>query len=158
MEIRLVNSDEFEDEVSDFQKLDFETIMNIVPKWAYGNDLDKLYEYAQHPKLGNYKIFNVNLKELIENVELFDFDLNKLFVSDLNSDYRVVSTLKRWINDEFVDPPTIMTNPSNGKKLSVIDGRHRLKVSYILKQEKIPIAIHETLVKTIGDIITLESI
>lgn len=158
MEIRIANFDEYDEELSEFRKIGLETLKKIEPKWAYGENLDKVYDYSQHPAIGGYKILNVFVKDLIENVEFYDFDVMKLFSDEISSDYRVVSTLKRWMNNEFVDPPTLTLNVSDEKKLSISDGRHRFKISVFLKLEMIPVAIHYSLIESIGKIIKLQEI
>ena len=158
MEIRLASKDEFEEEVLEFRKIEIETLKKIQPKWACGKHADKIMDYSQNPEFGDYKIFKVSIEDLLVNVEFIDFDVAKLFVDDIASDYRVVSTLKRWLNNDYVDPPTLTFNVSTEKKLSISDGRHRFKISNFLGLQKIPIAIHELNIKNIGRIITLEEL
>jgi hypothetical protein len=158
MKIRLASKDEFEEEVSEFRKIKIETLKKIQPKWACGKHADKIRDYTQNPEFGDYKIFKVSIEDLLVNVEFLDFDVAKLFVDDIASDYRVVSTLKRWLNNDYVDPPTLTLNDSTEKQLSISDGRHRFKISNFLGLQKIPIAIHELNIKYIGRIITLEEI
>ena len=158
MELRSVNSDKFEEEVSEFRKTSLDTLMTIKPKWACGIHSDKLFNFSQHPEFGELKVFNANIEELMENVEFINFKIDTLFIDDIASDSRVVSTLKRWMNDEYVDPPTLTINISNGKPLQITDGRHRFKISVFLKLDKIPVAIHESLVYKINKIVTLNEI
>jgi hypothetical protein len=158
MKIRLASKDEFEEEVSEFRKIKIETLKKIQPKWACGKHADKIRDYSQDPEFGHYKIFKVSVEDLLVNVEFSDFDVAKLFVDDIASDYRVVSTLKRWLNDDYVDPPTLTLNVSTINQLSISDGRHRFKISFFLGLEKIPIAIHQLNIEYIGRIITLEEL
>ncbi|MCD0472511.1 hypothetical protein [Flavobacterium sp. JAS] len=158
MEIRLASKEEFEVEVSEFRKIKIEKLRKIEPKWACGKHTDKIRDYSQHPEFGDYKIFNVSIEDLLVNVEFCDFDLTKLFVDDIASDYRVVSTLKRWLNNDYVDPLTLTLNGSTNKQFSISDGRHRFKISNFLGLKKIPIAIHELNIEYIGRIITLEEL
>lgn len=158
MKIRPASKDEFEEEVSEFRKIKIETLKKIQPKWACGKHANKIRDYSQNPEFGDYKIFMVSIENLLVNVEFFDFDITELFVNDIASDYRVVSTLKRWLNNDYVDPLTLTLNISTEKKLSISDGRHRFKISHFLGLQKIPIAIHLLNIISIGRIITLEEL
>lgn len=156
MIIQFSNNDDFEKEVSSFRKIDLEIIKKIEPKWAYGENSDKIYDYVLHPESDKYIIAIVKVKDLLENIEFLDFDLENLFIDDLASDYRVMSTLKRWQKNKYVDPPILSFSTSNEKKLCLADGRHRFKISYFLKLEKIPIGINKYNLESICKIIDIE--
>lgn len=156
MKLHKANKDEHEVLVEKYREKSLAEIIAIKPKWAYGEYIDDLYDIGQHPDFGDYKIFLVELVELIKNTEFFDFNMELLFNDKLESDYRVASTLERWEKNESVDPPTITIKEIDGKKLSISDGRHRTKLAYHLKQNKIPIAIHKSLIQEISNIIELE--
>lgn len=159
MNLQFANNDSFEEEVSTFRKIDLSLLKEIEPKWAFGKNSDKIYDYILHPECQEYIIVKVRVYDLLKNVEFLDFDVENLFIDDLASDYRVVSTLKRWENNQYVDPPTLSINTNNyEKKLVISDGRHRFKISCFLELEKIPIAVHKTILPTLQQLIFVEKL
>jgi hypothetical protein len=126
----------------------------LTPRWACGEHVDHLLDFSQHPRVGPYKIFIVDTEELVSKVSFYGFDPRTLFTGEDASDYRVITTLKRWEADEFVDPPTLSLRNS-GRELIIADGRHRTKIACALRHLSLPVAIHEDWVEPIGSIIRL---
>jgi len=156
MQIIFSSNDEFEEELLAFRKIDLTTLKKINPKWACGKHSDKIKTHYLLPKFGEYIIVKVKVDDLLKNVEFLDFDVDKLFIDDLSSDYRVMSTLKRWQQNKYVDPLTLSINSSGEKKISISDGRHRFKISNFLKLDKIPVAIYKPSLAIIEKILLVE--
>ena len=145
-----------EEQLAAYTARKIKDLKNISAKWAYGENVDKLVDYWQHPQGEKSKIFIVNLQKLIDKTELLDFNIHLLFTGDEASDFRVATTLKRWENGQFVDPPIISFSCQGEGKLTILDGRHRTKLAFHLGCETIPIAISIALVNEIAQIIELK--
>lgn len=130
----------------------------ILPKWAYGQNVDKLLDHIQNPINNEYTIFKVDTIELIMNAELNEINPNILFTGESNNDYRIARILYRWENDYFVDPPCIGISSLGEKKIAFSDGRHRTKLCYILGHRQIPVAIDNFQIQNIHSIIKLTSV
>jgi len=157
-ELNTFYTDDYEEKVELYTQKSIKEIRKIEPRWAYGENKDKLLDRSQHPECGNYKIFSVGVKDLLQNIESFGFNYEILFTGDLASDCKVASTLERWENNEYVDPPFLQISMYNSKKLSIEDGRHRTKLAYHMNQLEIPFAIYESLVNDVNNIIELKEI
>lgn len=155
MKLRKANSDPHESRVRHYQNKSIAEIRKISPLWAYGEHCDKLFDKSQHPYFEKYSIFIVDVSDLIKNTALMDFNPETLFTNDLASDSRVATTLEQWEKNGFIDPPTICLSHQFENKLSISDGRHRTKLTYLLGAKQIPIAIHNSSVDTIRKIIEL---
>lgn len=157
MRPRKADSSVYQNLVKNYLSKSVSDLRAIKPKWAYGENLDKLLDVSQHPKLSKYSIYLVETEILVRKTEFYGFDINSLFTGDLASDSRVASILNRWENEQFVDPPTISICDEFENRLSVDDGRHRTKVTYLLNIPKIPVAIHNSLIDKVSALITLTS-
>jgi hypothetical protein len=100
----------------------------------------------------------VNLHELIAKTDFINMNMAQLFTGETASDYRVMTTLEQWENEKYVDPPIIEISTYSDGKLSVSDGRHRIKVASHLGAQRIPIAINTFLEPKIREIIKIEEI
>ena len=61
----------------------------IKPRWAFGDDSDKLWDKHQLPSYGTYTIFKVDTAELVSNSLFYEVDVNQLFTDDLTNNHRV---------------------------------------------------------------------
>ena len=150
--------DEDELRIENYSKRNISQLREIKPFWAYGENIDKLLDLTQHPENDRYRIFFVNTTELVEKTEFLNFDMTQLFTGDIASDYRIMTTLERWEKGDYVDPPFLNISTVKTGKLSIPDGRHRVKLSSFLGLEKIPVAINETMELDIRKLIEIEEI
>jgi hypothetical protein len=133
-------------------------LRSIIPNWAYGKNAEKILDYSLHPKNQEYIIFYVDPTELIANSELYEVNPNVLFTGELLNDSRIAGILSQWENNAFVDPPTVGLCLDHKSKLSLSDGRHRAKLTYILGHKQMPIAVHNSELLEIADIVGLSNI
>ncbi|MFA6082762.1 hypothetical protein [Mucilaginibacter sp.] len=141
-----------------YQQKSLDELRMIKPLWAYGENADKMLDYALHPKNQEYVIFHVYPSELVRSTEFYEVSIDKLFTGVLLNDSRVAGILNRWDWDEFVDPPTVDFCVNFKGKLSLSDGRHRTKITFLLGHIEMPIAIHNTEIEQISNIINLNKI
>jgi hypothetical protein len=150
--------DDDELRIKKYSEKDISELKKIKPLWAYGENLDKLMDFTQHPECDSYKIFIVRVSELVNKTEFLNLDLTKLFCGDIASDYRIMTTLERWENNKYVDPPFLSISTIQQDRLSISDGRHRVKLSSFLSIGSIPVAIHKTMVSKIKKLIDIEEV
>jgi hypothetical protein len=155
MELKIANSDNHEDLLEYYVSKEIEELRKIQPLWAFGENVHHIQDYSQHPENGSYDILIVDVTQLIKRIEFINFDIEILFTGDLASDCRLATTLYRWENLQFVDPPTISIDDN---RITILDGRHRLKLAFQLGCSTIPIAIHKSLVDSVMKIIDLKTI
>ena len=124
-----------------YQNKSLEQLKFIDPKWAYGDNRNKILDIALKGRNKEYRIFIVNTSKLIENSLFADVEFDSLFNGKEKNDMRITRILSRWVNNKFVDPPTICIS-STQNSISFRDGQHRAKLSYFLGLEKIPVGIH----------------
>jgi hypothetical protein len=89
---------------------------------------------------------------------LYEVRTDALFTGELLNDSRVAGILNRWDQHEFVDPPTVGLCMNFKGKLSLSDGRHRAKLSFLLGHKQIPIAVHKTEIEKVLQIIPLAKV
>lgn len=123
-----------------YQRKTLDELIRIQPKWAYGINLKKALNYFQDQLLEGYKIYLANPSQLIEHAEMYEVSKWALFTGNDTNDGRIAKILSRWDSNDYVDPPTIGLNYNN--EICFSDGRHRAKLSYFLKHNSIPVAIH----------------
>ena len=150
--------DEDELRIENYSNRDISQLRKIKPLWAYGENIDKLFDLTQHPENDRYKIFFVNTSELIEKTEFIDFDMTQLFTGEIASDFRVMTTLERWEKGDYVDPPFLSISTVRTGNLFIPDGRHRIKLASFLGIEKIPVAINKAIEFNIQKLIKIEEI
>lgn len=155
MEIRKANTESLIICSKAYESKSLDGLKSIKPKWAYGDNVGKLYDYIQNPKNNEYTIFIVNTLELIKNAEFGEVDINNLFTGDLKNDYRIARILSRWENCEFVDPPCIGIDSTEKNRIVFTDGRHRTKLTYLLGHRQMPVAVNNLEIKEISKIIKL---
>jgi len=97
---------------------------------------------------------DVDINVLLNNMELQDeemFKRNNLYDESF-SDSNISDVINCWMEGQKLIPPTIMIfdeeffkrvnrTPYVTDELRPVDGKHRLKVSYYLKEKKIPITV-----------------
>lgn len=154
MKIQQSNSEMFEQRIKFYIEKPLAQLQSIIPKWAYGTDSDQMLDIALHPKSGEYIIFLVDTKYLIEKSEFNEVIPDILFTGEILNDGRGATILHRWENNKFIDPPTVEIFNGNNK-LCFSDGRHRSKTTYLLGNKHMPIAIQQTEVGKISKIIEL---
>ena len=125
-----------------YRNKSLEQLKLINPKWAYGENRNKILDIALKGRNKEYRIFLVNTSKLIENSIFADVELDFLFNGKEKNDMRITRILSRWDNNEFVDPPTICIDQTQNSIISFRDGQHRAKLSYFLGLEKIPVGSH----------------
>lgn len=116
-------------------------LLAIKSKWT---ELDCIW--AHYIDVTNKKIIIVKTKWLIQHLTNFDLDTNNFFLKDDKKDFgtvssnndRVSSILNNWRKGNALDPPLIKVED---QKLSIADGRHRLKTALLLQDELIPIIV-----------------
>ncbi len=150
-----MNMNDVELRIKKYSEKHINELKKIKPLWAYGENIDKLLDYTQHPEYDSYKIFIVNVSELVNKTNFINLDLSKLFCGDIASDYRIMTTIERWENNKYVDPPFLSLSTIEKDKLSIPDGRHRVKLSSFLSIERIPVAIHKTIIPKIKELIDI---
>lgn len=150
--------DDDELRIENYSKRDISQLRKIKPLWAYGDNIDKLLDFRQHPENDRYKIFFVNTSELLGKTEFINLDITQLFTGEIASDYRVMTTLERWEKYEYVDPPFLSVSTMSIGKLSIPDGRHRVKLASFLGVEKIPVAINKVMESEVRKLIEIEEI
>jgi hypothetical protein len=138
-----------------YQQKTLNELQSIKPSWAYGENTDKILDYSLHPINQKYTIFHVDPAKLITSSELYEVSTETLFNGQLLNDSRIAGILYRWDRNEFVDPPTVGLSMNFKGKLSLSDGRHRAKLSFLLGHKQIPVAIHKTEITEVSNIIQL---
>jgi hypothetical protein len=155
MKLQKPNIDHKLAQIKLYQQKSLLELQSIQPHWAYRQDADKMLDYSLHPSNQVYSIFNVDPAELIKNSELYEVNPNILFTGVRLNDSRIAGILNRWDRNEFVDPPIVGLCMNFKGKLSLADGRHRAKLSFLLGHKQIPIAIHKTEIDDVSSIIQL---
>lgn len=130
-----------------------EELKSIQPKWACGTNIDKLYNKCLLPENNEFTIFLTDTCALVNKGELLGLDSHVLFTEDALNDKRVAEILYRWEHFYFIDPPSICVNDS--KRIGFYDGRHRSKVSYLLGFTQIPVAVLNSDVSEISQMINV---
>lgn len=148
--------DEDELRIEKYSKRGVLKIKEIKPLWACGENINKVMDYSHHPESNSHKIFLVSTIEIVKRAELLGLDMTKLFTGNIASDYRIMTTLERWEKNEFVDAPSL--GVSNDSKLTIPDGRHRLKLAYFMGLDKIPVAVNMLDESKLKELITIEEI
>ncbi len=155
MKLIKANSDDFDVRIKFYKEKTDAQLKMIIPLWAYGDNIDHLLNSTLHPKSKEHQLFLVDTTELVDISEFNEVNLNTLFTGEMLNDGRVATILYRWENKKFIDPPTAGLLNRYKKKLCFSDGRHRTKTAYLLGQNQMPIAIHETEIEDIGKLIQL---
>lgn len=158
MKLRKADYKDKEEQLTVYMRADLAELQKIKPRWAYCNHINELLDYSIHPENNEYTIFLVNVCELIENAEFNEVTISSIFTGNVVNDIRISSILYRWENELFVDPPTVYFRERVEKKIAFADGRHRAKISYLLKIKSIPVAIDNSSICEIGKIIKLENL
>lgn len=135
-----------------------EELQKIHVRWAYGRDAGRLLNYGTHPDNLEYTIFIVGTSELLDKSDFGEFELQPLFTGKLLNDHRISMLLHHWDNSGFVDPPSIGLSNSMKNQLSIDDGRHRTKLAWYLGIKELPIAIHNSQIEQVNQIIFLNQI
>lgn len=153
MEIRKPNIDYVNSIISIYKNKNWGEIRKIKVKWAY-KDENSLSDFE------GYLFFEVNLKELISKIDfgamgMKNIDPKIMFGNSQVSDFRVARILEHWQNGGYIDPPQLCLSPEKRQKLYLADGRHRTITAFHLGEEKIPIAIHESLLNSVSSKIKL---
>ena len=138
-----------------YLKKSLNELRKIQPKWACGKNISKILDYDLSPINNRYAIYSVKVKELIDNSIFNEVNLTKLFTGDVINDIRIARILARWDNNLFVDPPTIFFSNQHQDKLQFSDGRHRAKLTYLLGHDEISIAVANSDVNRISQILQL---
>jgi hypothetical protein len=115
-------------------------VIKIKPLWAIGKNVKYLLDKTLDPKNGRFVFKMVKTERLVKCSDFYEIDMNSLYTGDETNDYRVSRILDCWGKGKYLDPPTIYID-RNTNKVVYNDGRHRVKVSYLLKIEKIPVAL-----------------
>lgn len=155
MKLQKANFENKKELLNIYQKKSIQELQKIQPKWAYGKYASNILDFSLHPQNEEYIIFLVETFELITNAELYEVKTECIFTGNIINDIRIASILNRWENNLFVDPPTIYLCTTNKNKLSFSDGRHRTKVTYLLGIKQIPIAVHNSQIRKVGEIVNL---
>ncbi|NVO09547.1 MAG: hypothetical protein HXX16_06265 [Bacteroidales bacterium] len=117
-------------------------IMKIKPLWAIDENVGFLLDKALHPNNDRFVFKIVKTKRLIECSDFKEVDIRLLYTGDDTNDNRISQILYCWDNGIYLDPPTIYAENIN-HKVMYSDGRHRVKVSYFLEFENIPVALEK---------------
>ena len=117
-------------------------LSDISPKWAYGVDSCHIYDIALRPGNKEFSFFTIEISSILQFLDFYEVKLEPLFTGKPLNDERVARILWRWENKMFTDPPSISISSSSKPKITFYDGRHRFKANYHLKQERIPVFIH----------------
>ena len=157
MELRKVNSGDFEDRIEFYKQKTEEQLKSIIPLWAYWENIGHLLNSTLNPKNEEHQIFLVDTKKLINILEFNEVNASVLFTGQMLNDGRVATILYRWDNIKFIDPPSVGLLNRYKRKLCLSDGRHRTKTTYLLGHSQMPIAIHQTEIDDIGNMIQLIS-
>lgn len=142
---------DYEQLIKFYSEKSIEELMTIKPLWACAERINCLFDPIIFPESGKCKIVMVNTKELIEKCIFYNFEIEHLWHGSY--DDRMACILDRWVNGLCVDPPIVSCQ--NANMLKILDGRHRVKLSYILGVERIPVAIYNSDISTISNIIEI---
>lgn len=147
------------DTIRSFLLKTVEEIILLAPKpyWAVNENSSSIKASDLLPEEGIFKIHFVRTEELVKNSDFREVDITSLFLPEnikSNNNHRIYRTIQHWINKEYLDPPKIYFNAFE-KKIEFEDGRHRVKTSYLLGYEVIPVAIHFEDVDAVGNLIKL---
>lgn len=138
-------------EKEDIKKMDERELRSIKSQWTTLDDI-----WTSYIDTTSKKIISVKTKWLIENLMNFDLDISKFFLQDGENDFGTVSNnndrvsriLNHWRKNIALDPPLITVE---NDRLTIIDGRHRLKTAILLQDECMPIIINKNFeVKELG--------
>ena len=94
MQLRKTNNNSHARQVKYYQRKTIFELKTIIPKWACGENSDKLFDISQHPYFESYSIFFVDVVDLINTTQFNGFNPEILFIGDLASDSRVGVKLK----------------------------------------------------------------
>lgn len=139
-----------------YQQMPCEQLLNIKPYWAAGKAADKILNDSLSVADGIYSVYSVDPRELISNTEFGEVKTDRLFNGNSLNDVRVAGILHRWDNEKFVDPPIVVIPDMVQTKLVFVDGRHRTKVALLLGHNKMPVALLNSEVSKISQMIGLE--
>ena len=126
-----------------YRSLTHSELLNIKPRWAFKDNIDKISNHNLDPYFNSYEIVSFKTKNIVTRVNFLELDPKVLFTRDDASDYRVAKILDDWQNMKFIDPPTLSISLEG--QLTFSDGRHRTIVAYHLKELEMPIAFHKSL-------------
>jgi len=147
------------DLIKEFLVKTVEDIKLLAPKpyWAVNENSSSLKASDLLPEEGIFEIHFVRTEELVKNSDFREVDMTSLFLPEnikSNNNHRIYRITQHWINKEYLDPPKIHFNAFE-KKIEFEDGRHRVKTSYLLGYEVIPVAIYFEDVDAVGNLIKL---
>lgn len=128
-------------------------LSHISPMWAYGRNSGHIFDIALRSDSKEFSFFIVNIKEILKFIDFYEAKLEPLFTGQSLNDERVARILWRWENKMFTDPPSISVGNLSKPKITFYDGRHRFKANYHLKQETIPIAVHNDDINKINQLL-----
>ncbi|MGI9651951.1 hypothetical protein [Chryseobacterium sp. RLHN22] len=145
------------DLIKEFLVKTVEDIKLLAPKpyWAVNENSSSLKASDLLPEEGIFKIHLVRTEELVNNSYFREVDMTSLFLPEnvnINNNHRIYRIIQHWINKEYLDPPKVHYNTFD-KKIEFEDGRHRVKTSYLLGYELIPVAIYFEDVDAVGNLI-----
>jgi hypothetical protein len=116
----------------------------VKAKWAYGININELYNKTINPAISDCEIYFVKTKELIRKSDFLKVTSQTLFDRNETSMKRMSEILERWKKELFIDPPTIYPCPFDNTRVAFEDGRHRTIVAYHLNELVIPVAVDNT--------------
>lgn len=144
-----------EDRIKKYADMSLDDLKNIIPIWAVGSDEDYLYDHSIHSSANKHEVFKISTDELAAaDIKLMP-DMSSLFLDDESEDYRIMTTLEQWENGKHIDPPILIVQ---NNRISISDGRHRLKICILLDIPELPIAIENSSVYEAKKLLTLKPI
>jgi hypothetical protein len=144
MKFQKANVDTVKKRIEHYKKKSLSQLQSIIPRWAVGDNADKLMNKELHPIAEEYFVFLVDTKELIEICEFNEVNPHILFTGEMINDGRIATILYHWESYQFVDPPKVEICDRHKSRICFSDGRHRSKTNYLLGIKQMPIAIHKT--------------
>lgn len=97
------------DKLEYYKNKSLEELMFIAPKWAYGKNSSQILDYTLKGPSKEYTVVLVKTLNLINHSIFADVSLESLYTGNEKNDMRITRILLRWDNNEFVDPPTILS-------------------------------------------------
>jgi hypothetical protein len=143
MEIRNASAgkDNLEEQIIYYKGKSLSELHTIVPRWAYGDNADKIRDRGISAEQDRYIICMTDVGKLIQCADFGEVERMLLFTDELLNDGRVARMLHRWEQLQYIDPPTIYITEGIDHRLVFVDGRHRTKVAYLIGSLQIPVAV-----------------
>lgn len=160
MEIRNASAGKanLEEQIAYYKGKSLLELHTIVPRWAYGDNADKICDRGISAEQDRYIICLTDVGQLIQCADFGEVERMLLFTGELFNDGRVARILHLWEQQQYIDPPTIYITDGIHHNLVFVDGRHRTKVAYLLGSLQIPVAVEPGDMEKMKTMILLETI